>query len=138
MTLYGAIYHPPARFGPGPYPTIVSVYGGPHVQWWSNSWRMTAAHARPVPAPPGLPGVHRSTTAAAPGAGWPSKAPSATTWATLEVEDQVDGVRWLVQQGLADPQRVGIYGWSYGGLHVRDVPGARPGDLPAPPSPARR
>jgi dipeptidyl-peptidase-4 len=32
-----------------------------------------------------------------------------------EVKDQVDGVRWLVAQGLADPQRVGIYGWSYGG-----------------------
>jgi len=24
-------------------------------------------------------------------------------------------VRWLVDQGLADPQRVGITGWSYGG-----------------------
>jgi len=24
-------------------------------------------------------------------------------------------VRWLVEQGLADPARVGIYGWSYGG-----------------------
>jgi dipeptidyl-peptidase-4 len=33
----------------------------------------------------------------------------------VEVQDQVDGVRWLVAQGLADPARVGIYGWSYGG-----------------------
>ena len=32
-----------------------------------------------------------------------------------EVDDQVDGVRWLVAQGLADPERVGIIGWSYGG-----------------------
>jgi dipeptidyl-peptidase-4 len=32
-----------------------------------------------------------------------------------EVDDQVDGVRWLVDRGLSDPQRVGIYGWSYGG-----------------------
>jgi len=31
------------------------------------------------------------------------------------VQDQVDGVRWLVDRGLADPGRVGIYGWSYGG-----------------------
>ena len=40
----------------------------------------------------------------------------------VEVQDQVDGVRWLVAQGLADPERVGIYGWSYGGYmsaHVR-------------------
>jgi dipeptidyl-peptidase-4 len=33
----------------------------------------------------------------------------------VEVADQVDGVRWLVAQGLAAPARVGIYGWSYGG-----------------------
>jgi dipeptidyl-peptidase-4 len=32
-----------------------------------------------------------------------------------EVLDQVDGVRWLVTQGLADPNRIGIFGWSYGG-----------------------
>jgi dipeptidyl-peptidase-4 len=33
----------------------------------------------------------------------------------VEVRDQVDGVRWLVDQGLADPDRVGVVGWSYGG-----------------------
>jgi dipeptidyl-peptidase-4 len=33
----------------------------------------------------------------------------------LEVQDQVDGVRWLVERGLADPDRVGVMGWSYGG-----------------------
>jgi dipeptidyl-peptidase-4 len=32
-----------------------------------------------------------------------------------EVQDQVDGVRWLVEQGLVDRNRVGVYGWSYGG-----------------------
>jgi dipeptidyl-peptidase-4 len=33
----------------------------------------------------------------------------------IEVQDQVDGVKWLVDQGLTDPERVGVYGWSYGG-----------------------
>lgn len=33
----------------------------------------------------------------------------------LQVQDQAAGVRWAVSQGLADPERVGIYGWSYGG-----------------------
>ena len=33
----------------------------------------------------------------------------------IEARDQVDGVRWLTAQGLADPDRVGVYGWSYGG-----------------------
>ena len=33
----------------------------------------------------------------------------------LELEDQTDGVRYLVEQGITDPARVGICGWSYGG-----------------------
>ena len=33
----------------------------------------------------------------------------------LEVDDQVAAVRFAVAEGLADPSRVGIYGWSYGG-----------------------
>mmetsp|Transcript_5547 Transcript_5547/g.10787 ORF Transcript_5547/g.10787 Transcript_5547/m.10787 type:complete len:176 (+) Transcript_5547:2-529(+) len=33
----------------------------------------------------------------------------------LEVQDQAAGVRWAVEQGMCDPARVGIYGWSYGG-----------------------
>lgn len=33
----------------------------------------------------------------------------------LEIEDQVDGVRHLIKQGITDQSRVGIYGWSYGG-----------------------
>jgi dipeptidyl-peptidase-4 len=33
----------------------------------------------------------------------------------LEVLDQVTTVRQLTMRGIADPTRVGIYGWSYGG-----------------------
>ncbi|CAF1633040.1 unnamed protein product, partial [Didymodactylos carnosus] len=32
-----------------------------------------------------------------------------------EVEDQVDGINYLIQQGICDKKRVGIFGWSYGG-----------------------
>ena len=43
VTLQAAYLQPdPAKFGPGPYPTIVPVYGGPHVQTVSNSWTVTA------------------------------------------------------------------------------------------------
>ena len=34
---------------------------------------------------------------------------------TVEVDDQVALVRSLVDAGITDDQRVGIYGWSYGG-----------------------
>jgi len=30
-------------------------------------------------------------------------------------DDITDGVRWLIDQGIADPARIGIYGGSYGG-----------------------
>ena len=37
VTLQGAVYKPdPAKFGPGPYPTVVSCYGGPHVSQPQN------------------------------------------------------------------------------------------------------
>ncbi len=35
---------------------------------------------------------------------------------TPELEDLVDGVNWLVANHNADPQRVGLYGGSYGGF----------------------
>jgi dipeptidyl-peptidase 4 len=37
---------------------------------------------------------------------------------TSELQDLEDGVKWLVDQGLADPERVGIWGWSYGGYQT--------------------
>jgi len=33
----------------------------------------------------------------------------------LAVGDVLDGGRWLVSEGIADPKRLGIVGWSYGG-----------------------
>jgi dipeptidyl aminopeptidase/acylaminoacyl peptidase len=30
-------------------------------------------------------------------------------------DDITDGVKWLIAEGIADPQRIGIYGASYGG-----------------------
>jgi dipeptidyl aminopeptidase/acylaminoacyl peptidase len=34
----------------------------------------------------------------------------------LAIQDDItDGVEWLIEQGIADPERIGIYGGSYGG-----------------------
>lgn len=34
----------------------------------------------------------------------------------LAIQDDItDGVKWLIDQGIADPKRIGIYGGSYGG-----------------------
>ncbi|TSH89567.1 S9 family peptidase [Verticiella sediminum] len=36
-------------------------------------------------------------------------------WGLKMQDDITDGVQWLVEQGIADPGRIGIYGASYGG-----------------------
>jgi dienelactone hydrolase len=36
-------------------------------------------------------------------------------WGGLTYDDVVDGARWAIQQGIADPARVCIVGWSFGG-----------------------
>ena len=36
-------------------------------------------------------------------------------WAGAMHDDLVDGVQWAIDEGIADPDRVGIYGGSYGG-----------------------
>ena len=36
-------------------------------------------------------------------------------WGKAMQDDISDGVRWLIDQGIADPKRVAIYGGSYGG-----------------------
>jgi dipeptidyl aminopeptidase/acylaminoacyl peptidase len=39
-------------------------------------------------------------------------------WGRSMQNDVTDGVKWLINQGIADPKRVGIYGASYGGYAV--------------------
>jgi dipeptidyl-peptidase-4 len=112
--LYGAIFRPPERFGLGPYPTIVYVYGGPHVQLVANDWKLTAAMRPQYLRQLGyLVFVLDNRGSARRGLAFEGTIKSKL--GHPEVEDQVDGVRWLVQKGLADPQRVAVYGWSYGG-----------------------
>jgi dipeptidyl-peptidase 4 len=114
VTLYGALYRPPARFGAGPFPTIVSVYGGPHVQLVTDSWAPTVAmRAQHLRSLGFLVFVLDNRGSA--GRGLAFEGVIKHDLGHREVEDQVDGVRWLAAQGLADPTRVGIYGWSYGG-----------------------
>lgn len=36
-------------------------------------------------------------------------------WGRTMQDDISDGVKWLIEQGIADPERVAIYGGSYGG-----------------------
>lgn len=113
-TLYGAIYRPPARFGDGPFPTIVSVYGGPHAQRVTNQWLLTVDMRAQYLSQQGFL-VFKLDNRGSARRGLAFEAPIQHDMGNVEVQDQVDGVNWLVAEGLTDPQHVGIYGWSYGG-----------------------
>ena len=36
-------------------------------------------------------------------------------WGRKMLDDVTDGVQWLIKEGVADPERIGIYGGSFGG-----------------------
>jgi dipeptidyl-peptidase-4 len=112
--LYGAIYRPPVSCGDGPFPTIVSVYGGPHAQRVTDSWLLQVDMRAQYLAQQGFL-VFKLDNRGSARRGLAFEGALRHNMGDVEVQDQVDGVRWLVARGLADPARVGVYGWSYGG-----------------------
>ncbi|MGB4868394.1 MAG: prolyl oligopeptidase family serine peptidase, partial [Candidatus Promineifilaceae bacterium] len=112
VELIGAMYRP--SVGVGPFPAIVHVYGGPHAQMVTDSWRITANMRAQYLAQQGFL-VFMLDNRGSARRGLAFEGWIKGRMGIIEVQDQVDGVRWLVAQGLADPARVGIYGWSYGG-----------------------
>jgi len=46
---------------------------------------------------------------------------------SVEVADQLAGAKWLKAQPYVDPDRIGIYGWSYGGYMTLKMLEANPG-----------
>ncbi len=115
VTLHGAIYQPdPDVFGPGPYPTMISVYGGPHAQRVQNSWAMTVDMRAQYLAARGIL-VFKLDNRGSARRGLEFEGALKHDMGNIEVRDQVDGVHWLVAQKLTDPDHVGMYGWSYGG-----------------------
>ena len=114
IRLFGAIYHPPAAYGPGPFPTVVQVYGGPHAQSVDNSWKMVVQMRAQYLRSLGILVFILDNRGSA-RRGLMFEAHVHHNMGDIEVQDQADGVKWLVEQGLTDPERVGVYGWSYGG-----------------------
>jgi len=94
----------------GPLPTIVIPHGGPWARdvWgWNPVVQFLASRGFAVLQPNfrGSKGYGREFLKRGYGA-----------WG-LEMQDDIsDGARWLIDQGIADPKRIGIYGASYGGF----------------------
>jgi len=113
-TLYGALYRP-QQVPPGAkLPVVVSVYGGPGAQTVTRSWGMTSDLQAQYLVQHGFL-VWKLDNRGMHGRGKAFEAPLHRAFATVEVQDQVTGVQWLTKHAPADPDRVGVFGWSYGG-----------------------
>ncbi len=101
------------RHGGPPYPTILVVHGGP-AHCWRCSWPVphqllaaalsTGGYALFLPNPRGSSGRGQDFLAMEIG-----------DYGGGEVDDHLSGLDMLVEQGLADPERLGVYGVSHGG-----------------------
>ena len=114
-TLHAVLYRPdPSRHGPGPYPLIFDVYGWQHVQRVNRSWSQCADMRAQRLRSLGFC-VVKCDNRGSSRRGMAFESSIAKRLGRLEVLDQVATVRQLTLRGIADPTRVGIYGWSYGG-----------------------
>ncbi len=113
--LFGMLYAP-ANLQPGQrYPVVVSVYGGPHVQRVSDDWIATVDLRAQYLSQQGF-GVLKVDNRGGFNRGLAFEAALNRNLGSVEVRDQVAGVRWLTaNRAWADTSRVGVYGWSYGG-----------------------
>jgi dipeptidyl-peptidase-4 len=113
--LYAAIYaSEQTRAGNQPCPVVVAVYGGPHSQMVADTWSLTVDLRAQYLAQQGfvvLKVDNRGTS----NRGMDFEAAIAQHMGQIEVSDQVEGVRFLANRPYVDHERVGIYGWSYGG-----------------------
>ncbi len=110
--LYGALFRP--KGATGPRPLLVAVYGGPHAQTVTDSWALTVDMRAQYLAEQGFVVLKLDNRGMA-RRGTRFENALYRKMGTVEVEDQVRGVQFLVESGIADPKRVGVYGWSYGG-----------------------
>ena len=112
VTLYARLIKP-GSFQPGTkYPVIVYVYGGPGAQSVRNRWYGPGLEQ--VLAAQGYV-VWQLDNRGSKGRGMAFEAPIYRNLGKQEVADQRLGVEHLIQMGFADPNRIGIFGWSYGG-----------------------
>lgn len=115
VDLHCALYLPDkSKFGPGPYPCVCDVYGGPHVMRVLNTWQTTANLRVQRLVQLGCM-VMRCDNRGSFRRGIAFEGAIHRNMGYLEVEDQCAAVNHFAAEGLINPGKVGMIGWSYGG-----------------------
>ena len=94
------------------YPVIVYVYGGPGGQSVTNTW---SVGFNEILARNGFI-VFTIDNRGTGSRGVEFDAPIYRRMGGVEVTDQMAGVDYLRSLGYVDPERIGVWGWSYGGF----------------------
>lgn len=101
----------PEIFGPGPYPAVITPHGGPwardDLDWDATGWAQYFAARGYAVLQPQFRGSQ----------GWGQRLWRAgdREWGGKMQDDNDDGARWLIEQGIAAPDRIAMHGYSYGG-----------------------
>jgi dipeptidyl aminopeptidase/acylaminoacyl peptidase len=104
-----ALSSQPSALNAQPGPAVILVHGGPTGRWSDafEPWgQLLAARGYAVL----YPNVRGST-----GYGHHFLEMNRADWGGGDFKDVMAGADWLVARGIADPNRLGIGGWSYGG-----------------------
>lgn len=96
------------------YPVIVYQYGGPHAQVVRDAWAGSLFLWNELMAEKGFVIFILDNRGTA-GRGHNFETPIYHHFGSVEVADQLAGVKWLAKQPYVDSTRVGIWGWSFGG-----------------------
>ena len=106
----GYLYKPPEYIPGKKYPAILWVHGGPVIEFFDEfdfRARLLAANGYVVvmPNPRGSSGYGQAFSAA-----------TKADWGNKDIEDDLAAMDYAVAQGLADPDRLGVGGHSYGAI----------------------
>lgn len=110
--LYYEILKPQGFDASKKYPAIVSVYGGPHAQKVNRTWQSpserTYLEAGYV--------IFKLDNRGSGNRSAKFKRALDRKLGTVEVDDQLQGARFLAGLPYVDPGELGVMGWSYGGF----------------------
>lgn len=109
--LYWSMLKPESCTAETPCPAVVQVYGGPHVQTVSRGW---VGARDQLFADRGYV-LFKIDNRGSWNRGHAFEAEIHDVMGTVEVEDQLAGLDFLESRDFVDPERIGLWGWSYGG-----------------------
>jgi dipeptidyl-peptidase-4 len=114
VQLNASIIKPPDFNPQKKYPVLVYTYGGPHAQVVRNGWGGANFLWHQLMAQKGYIIFSLDNRGSA-GRGHAFEAPLHFRMGAQELSDQRDGVKYLRSLSYVDANRIGIWGWSYGG-----------------------